>query len=408
MESRMLITVRGTEPAQARGLATFFASAFRPFFLFAALEAVLGLGVWVSSYLGGPTLTTRWPPSWWHAHEMVFGFALAAIAGFMLTAAPKWTNSPAPKGLPVAALAAAWVLARAAAWGSSWLPDVALVIADQLVLVPLLIWSIVRIVGARSRRNYAIPVLLMTLSGADLAFHLQLLGVVTATRPLGVYLAIDVAVVLVALISGRIVPAFTASALKQAGAGVEVVARPRVGIFAVVAAGVCLALDLLIEPRLPSSVVAFVAAAALTARAWGWRPLAARRLPIVWILHVGHAWLIVGFVLLGVEGLTGLGSPGATIHAFTAGAIGTMILAVMTRASLGHSGRPLETSGWTVLGYVLISVGALVRVIASLLSPAPSPAWIGISGSLWIAAFVVFAIAYWPVLTQPRVDGRPG
>lgn len=404
----MLITIRGTEPAQAPGLKTFFAGAFRPFFLFAGLDAALGLSVWVSSYLGGPTLTTRWPPWWWHAHEMVFGFALAAITGFMLTAAPKWTNSPAPKGWPLAALSGAWLLARAAAWGSLWLPELALAFADQLVLLPLFGWSLVRIVKARSRRNYVIPVLLLTLSGADLAFHLQMLGVFTATRPLGLYAAIYGAVVLIALISGRIVPAFTASALKQTGASVEVVTRPRVGIFAVAAAACCLALDLLVEPRVPASVAALVAAAALTARAWGWRPLSARALPLVWILHVGHAWLILGFVLLGIEGLTGLGSPGATIHAFTAGAIGTMILAVTTRASLGHSGRTLEVSGWTVLAYVLISMGALLRVVASLLSPAPSPAWIGASGGLWIAAFVVFSIVYWPVLTRPRLDGRPG
>jgi uncharacterized protein involved in response to NO len=270
------------------------------------------------------------------------------------------------------------------------------------------VWSLVRIVGAGNRRNYAIPALLLALSGADLAFHLQLFGVFTGTRPLGLYAAIYVVVVLVTLISGRIVPAFTASALRQAGAPVEVVTRPRVGVFAVVAVAGCLALELIMKTRLPASIAALVAAAALVVRAWGWRPLSTRALPLVWILHVGHAWLIVGCVLLGIEGLTELGSPGATLHAFTAGAIGTMILAVTTRASLGHSGRTLEPSAWIVLAYVLVSAGALVRVLASLVSPSPSPAWIAVSGTLWIAAFVVFVIVYWPVLTQPRFDGRPG
>lgn len=404
----MLVTIRGQEPAQRPGLPTFFAGGFRPFFLLGALHAVASLVAWVTTHAGTSVITSRWPAWWWHGHEMLFGFAVAAIAGFLLTAVPKWTKSPAPKGVPLAVLVVAWLLGRVAGWTSGLLPEVVLAFADQLFLLPLLVWAAWRVFGSGNRRNVLVVLVIAALAASDVLFHLQMMGMVSADRPLGLHAGVYVVVVLMTLISGRIVPSFTASALKRAGDETEVVTRPWVGRIAVAGAMVTATLVLAAPDSPALGGTALATALALIARSLGWR--AARTLgdPLVWILHVGHAWLIVGFSLLAATVLADFGTGASALHAFTAGGIGTLVLAVTTRASLGHSGRELRVSAPVVMTYALVSLGALLRVTATFLPASTSLPWIVASGVLWALAFAGFAVLYWPVLTQPRVDGRPG
>jgi uncharacterized protein involved in response to NO len=380
---------------------------FRPFFLLAGLQGALSTLVWLLAYGGRLSLPAPWVPAWWHGHELVFGFAGAAICGFLLTAVPKWTGTASVRGAPLAVLVALWVAGRVAmALAGQW-PPAAVAVAD-LLLLPAMAVAVGRpIVGARNVRNYAFPLLLVLLFVANGLMHLEALGVARTAR-LGLYLALYVVVVMVALVSGRIVPSFTASALARRGSELEVRAAPQVGRLAVGAVAVAAALQVVAAPAAVRGVAALGAAVLLLVRALGWRAFASRGEPILWVLHKGHAWLVVGFGLLAWAELVGGILPSVALHALSAGAIGTMVLAVMTRASLGHSGRPLRASRLTVVAYVLVTLGAAVRVFGPIVAPAGYMHAVLTGGALWAAAFAIFTVEFAPMLLKPRADGRPG
>jgi uncharacterized protein involved in response to NO len=404
----VLVSIRGSEPVQPTGLPTLLAAGFRPFFLLAGGYAVIAIAAWVTGHVFGSPLPSSWPAAWWHGHEMVFGFTAAVVAGFLLTAVPKWTGRPALSGLPLGALTLAWCLARVAAWFATGLPAELVAGADALFLFALAGWAARQIYGTRNRRNFVIPVLIVGLGLCDVAFHLQLTGRLTSSRPLGLHGAIYVIVVLMTLISGRIVPSFTASALRRR----EETRMPKqvgwLSTAAVVASAAALLANLAALGDSLSGGLALLATALLLARAAGWRFTASLSDPLLWILHLGHGWLIVGFGLLSLGHLGVEAAAAGVVHAFTAGAIGTLVIGVTTRAALGHSGRPLKALPGLVVVYALVSVGAFTRVFAAVLVPPQFGSWIAFAGAAWAGAFAVFVILYWPVLTRPRVDGRPG
>ncbi len=361
------------------------ASGHRPFFLLAGLYATLAVPMWLLAWRGVLPLT-----SMWHGHEMVFGFAVAAIAGFLLAAVPKWTNSRPFQGARVAFLLTLWLLGRVAMWQPGIGP---LDLLFLPVLAGMLGWEILR---SRNRRNYGVPLILLALWGLDVLFHF-------GSPSLSLRVAAYVVISLIALIAGRIVPTFTRNALKLAGDPNHECHTPRwldaLAIPAVIAVAVT---ELILPMSDASGTAALVAALLLGLRMAGWRTWQTRRLPIVWILHVGYAFVPIGLALKGVADLGGPIGTFAALHALTAGAMGVMILAVASRAALGHAGLPLVVPPAVVVSYGLVILGAVLRVSAS------HPHAVTLAGVLWSLGYGVFSVVYWPILTQPRVDGQPG
>ena len=380
--------------------------------MLAGIYAATSIFAWVLSLAGLWQLPLSWPPAAWHAHEMVFGFCGAAVAGFLLTAVPSWTNSKAVSGPLLGLLVLSWFVGRAAMWGSAWLPGALVLVLDSLHL-PLLAWVVLTaIVRARNLRNYVFIAMLAVLLSANLLSHAQAMGAALpasfATSRVGVW----VLVLMITLVSGRIVPTFTRNYLRLLGgpaASTLELTTPRgvelASIFGVLA--VALANSVSAPPLVLGGLAGF-AAIALLVRAAHWGGLRSWRNPIVWVLHVGHGWLVVAMVLFSVDGL-GLYAVGTSaLHALTAGAIGTMILGVMSRAALGHTGRPLHASRATVAAYLFVTAGAAIRVFGPLLWPTGYLHGVVAGGTLWALGFALYVSAYTGVLTSPRPDGREG
>ena len=376
---------------QARPGMIFFQGAFRPFFLGAGLWAGIALLVWLLVLGGRIGLPSRFAPIEWHVHEMLFGFVMAAIGGFLLTAIPNWTNSPPLSGPPLAALALSWLLGRAACLTSAlWLAWVAPVL-DLLFPVALLLVAGRALLLANNRRNFPLLLPLGLLGAANLLMHLQSEGV--AVPPgIGWRLGLGSVMVLIAVIGGRIVPAFTRNWLRPRGGPVVPEAGP-LDMPALILLPAALVLWVAL-PDLPLAGVALLAAAGLhLVRLSRWRALATRQEPLLLILHVGYLWMAVGVGLLGLSVLTPRLPVALAIHAMTAGAVGTMTLAVMTRATLGHTGRGLTADRMTRVVFALVSIAAVLR-LASALPIAFGPDLLAVSGAAWIAAFGLFSWRY--------------
>lgn len=374
---------------------------FRFFFLAAGSDAVMALAFWLAVLATGLPVPSAFPtPSAWHAHEMLFGFTSAVVAGFLLTAVPNWTGTEPATGKPVAVLAGLWLAGRLALW--SGLPA-GLSAPVDLAFLPVLAALITPpIVRRRQWRNSAFPLFLVVLWAAQGLAHA---GRIEPMRPemifAGQRLALAVIVLMIIIIGGRIVPAFTSGWLRD---GVR--APPRWIDRSVCSfSAVGLAADLIPVPwsETVAGAAAAVAAVLLAVRMSGWCTAAVLSTPILWVLHLGYGWLVVAFALRAAALLTPWVAPMAALHAFTVGVIGTMTLAVMTRASLGHSGRPLVASRLTVLAYALVTAGGILRVAAPHL-PAITDAATWGAGILWIAAYALFVGQFWPVLSRPRLS----
>ncbi|HYH38686.1 MAG TPA: NnrS family protein [Azospirillum sp.] len=384
-----------------------FSYGFRPFFLLAGLSAAALVPLWVCVATGVFGLGGSVPPSGWHAHEMLFGFAAAAIAGFLLTAIPSWTGSVAVKGRPLMALVALYLAGRVASLpalaDSSWatLIDLAFLPAlGALVAAPL--------IKAGKARNTAFLALLGLLTLANALFRLEWLGVTQATAQLGIALAIGIVLQMVAVIAGRIVPSFTQNALRQKDPTLAITPLPHLDRAVLVLTALLIPADLLLPGSVVTGALALAAAVAHGVRLARWKGLRTLSQPVLWILHVGYAWIPVALALKGLEFAVGLPLGNAWLHALTAGAFTTMILAVMSRAALGHTGRMIVVSRITVAAYVLVLLGAAAR---TLLPMVPDGAWTPVlhsAGALWTLGFALFLWVYVPVLTGPRADGRPG
>jgi len=382
-----------------------FTYGFRPFFLAAGVAALLLVPLWAWSMAAAAALPVVWPLSLWHAHEMIFGFVGAAIAGFLLTAVPSWTGRKGFAGWPLVALTVLWLAGRIAATCAALLPSV-LVSAVSLAFLPLLAamlaWPLLR----ERNRNTPLLLVLVLLWACQCAFHWSAAQADYEGARLALIAAIDVVLVLVTVIGGRIVPSFTANALRLSGSK----HLPRASRWLTPAAvtlmiGVA-AVDALLPSGALAGVLALAAAAVQALRLSQWRGLHTTRMPIVWILHLAYAWIPIGLALK-AWALLGSGSDGANwLHALTVGAITTMIVAVMTRTSLGHTGRRVEAHRLTVLAYGLLSLAAVVRVVGPALQWLDYVALIVAAAALWSAAFALYLWIYTPILGAPR-DNPP-
>ena len=373
-----------------------FAYGFRVFFLLSGVSALLLVMGWVCVLLGFHSPMVSDPVSW-HAHEMLFGFVGAMIAGFLLTAVPNWTGEKARQGLPLVVLSGLWLAARLLLLFSDshlgGLVDLAFFPALLALLVPPL-------VRAKQPKTLVFVPILTALWFSNLMMHLESWRI-AETRSHGLSLGVSLIILLIALIGGRVVPFFTRTALQT-----EPRQYPKVEALSALTILLLPLLEVL-QPR-PSLVVtwSFLAVLVHSVRLWGWTSAKIWRIPLLWVLHVGYAWLIVGLALKGLAAV-GLAYPASAVHAFTAGAMGVMGLGIMSRASLGHTGRPLKASSLTTCSFVLINLAALLRVFGP---PAGLRSFFsyGLSGGLWCLSFLLFLWVYSPILVAPRADGKPG
>jgi uncharacterized protein involved in response to NO len=335
---------------------------------------------------------------------MVFGYAAAVVAGFLLTAVRNWTSVQTLRGGALAALLALWLAGRLAPLLPGVLPGWFVAVVD-LAFLPILAASLaVPLLRRRQWRNLPFVPILLVLAAANALVHLDVLGVAPGRANSGLYLGVDLIVLLIAIIGGRVIPFFTERALPGA--------KPRVWMpveWACIGSVVTVAaLGLLPGAPILTVIVATVAAAAHALRLWGWSDRRLWSVPLLWILHAGYGWLVVGFALEALSA-AGIVRPQLALHAYTAGAIGALTLGMMARVSLGHTGRLLGAAPPMVAAFALVNVAAVLRVFAAWGLPDEwYVAAIVASGIAWAAAFALFVGAYAPILTRPRSDGLEG
>ena len=383
-----------------------FAHGFRPFFLAALCYAVLGIGVWVWIREAGVAPLQMLPPQLWHGHEMLFGFIVAAIAGFLLTAVPSWTSTPAFSGSRLAGLAAIWFAGRISFGFATFLP-VMVVAAIELLFLPMLVWMIAPALIRTRNRNIALLAVLSVLWLIDAIFLVAMANGETLLSIKTMRVGVDIVLLLITVIGGRIIPTFTANALRSRGLSPKTRDTRWVNRAAIVSMILVVAIDVVAPEHLVAAIAAGACALAQAVRLAGWEGERSLRQPIVWVLHLGYLWLPIGLALKAIYLSTGAIWSSQWLHALTIGAASTMIVAVITRASLGHTARPLTVSRGVAIAYGLLSVATVVRVFGTPLMAHTEWAVIG-SGILWLAAFALVLAQYAPILLQPRVDGRPG
>lgn len=386
----------------------FWGRAFRPFFMLGCAYVAVLVLVWTAMWRGALAAPVWLTPPWWHAHEMLFGFVAAAIAGFLLTASPVWTGRPALTGRPLAALVVLWLAGRVVMLAAGMVPAALVALVDGAFLPAVGLVAARTVWRTGQVRNYGVVALVAALAGTNLAVHAQALDLSDVSAARGLRCAIDLVAALVVVIGGRITPAFTANAFVRAGIEAEVRGRRWVDRLAVASAGLVVFADLVAPRTAASGIVAAGAALAVAARLAGWRTRHTWRDPLVWSLHAGMAWVVIGYALVAAGDLGAGIAPSAGLHALTAGAMGAMIMAVVTRVSLGHTGRPLVLPAGAATAYGLVQVGAVLRVGASLVTGGAAGPLLVVAGLAWAGAFAVFVVLYAPILVSARADGKPG
>ncbi|MCF7991113.1 MAG: NnrS family protein [Thiohalocapsa sp.] len=373
---------------------------FRPFFLVAGVSAAASLLIWLAMLHGLAPISLQFPGSAWHAHEMLFGYTMAVVAGFLLTAVRNWTGQPTAADSELAVLVLVWLAGRMLPWLA--LPPVAAGIIAAAFPV-LLALSLRRPLWTGSNRVNR--VFLAILGGMGIAAfwsHLQAGGVVPAAVLDADALMLDLTLLTLMIVSGRVLPFFTRSALP--GAEPRVSDRLDAATFA--AAGAWVAADLFSPwPALAGSL-ALLLALLLTLRVAGWHDRRAWGIPILAVLYAGAVWLVLGLAL-GAAADFGLMAPTPALHALTAGAIGVFTLGMMVRITLGHTGRAMRAPPLLVAAFIAVNAAAGVRVFLPLLWPGAYDVWMLLSGLLWVAAFGGFLAVQGPMLIRPRADGRP-
>jgi uncharacterized protein involved in response to NO len=366
---------------------------FRPFFLAAAGWAVLSMAAWLPLFSGELQLPSGFDPLHWHIHEMLFGFVMAAVGGFLLTAIPNWTGRPPVAGAPLAVLVGLWLLGRVVCAFSALIPAWLVVPADLAFAIALDGVAARELIAAGNRRNYLLLVPVFVLAIANLLMHLQV--------ELGWRLAVAVVIVLISVIGGRIVPVFTANWLNARG---MTPVLPQLPWLTHAASGTLIAAMLgwvFLPHWRPLGLLLLAAATLNLVRLARWRGVATIEEPLLLILHVGYLWLVAGVALLGASSIIDAVPIPAAVHALTAGAMGTMILAVMTRATLGHTGRVLRADKATMVIYALVSASALIRIGASWVVDGQMELF-EVAVLAWVGAFALFVAEYGPMLLAPR------
>ncbi len=373
---------------------------FRPFYLGAAAFAAIAVPVWVGLWMGHLTLALTLTPLLWHAHEMLFGFAIGVIVGFLLTAGRAWTGLDTLRGPALGALAGLWLAARVAALGAPY----PLYAALDVALLPLAAIAFLRVlIKAKNRRNLGLAGILLLLTLVNLGFHLAVLGLIDVAPMTMLHAALGLIVLIVFVMTGRVVPIFTANATP----GLKI--APARGLewttFTVTALG--LVLWVFAPPSALSGVVLAAAALLQLVRQSRWAPGVTLKRPILWVLHLGHLWLPIGFALLALAQFD-LAGASLGLHALSVGLVGGLIIGMITRTARGHLARPLQASPAEVVAYLLVFAAAVLRVLVPLLVPQDYVLAVSAASFAWAAAFIIYLWVYTPWLTHTRLDGKDG
>lgn len=391
------------EPCRPRRSFALFNLGFRPLYLAGAAFGVVAIALWLAVLRGALSPGDYLPaiaPVAWHAHEMIFGFAAAVVVGFLLTAVRAWTGLQTINGGKLAALVALWVVARVLVWTG---PVVPAVVAD-LAFLPCAAFAVLHTLRkAGNKRNEFLASLLLAFGSLNALFHFYVAenNVDHALRC--IYAAIGIVTLFVSVIGGRVIPMFTANAIPGFVARRWRPVEFAVPVFTLLAS---FSDALHLNPLL---VFALALAAFLVhlVRMIGWRSWRAQRPPILGVLHQAYAWIPIAYLLLAFCQL-GIVSHTLAIHAFTFGAIGGAIIAMITRTARGHTGLPLIASRKDMGSYQLVMMGAVARVFGPILVPSLYLAWIDIAGACWILVFAIYVFGYARALCRPRADGKPG
>ena len=363
---------------------------FRPFYLLASSFAALSIGLWalqLNGYL--PNAYLRGPM--WHAHEMLFGFTLAVLTGFLLTAAQNWSGQPTPKGAYLAALAALWVAGRVlvlSPWG--WLAA-AVNVAFPLALATALAIPLYK---ARNRRNYFFVALLVLMALAQLLVHLNGLEAIRIPGWAGILLGLDVMLFVICVMGGRVIPMFTNNAIP----GAQALRHPWVEKIALGLVLLILVADALQVTGTWLALLALLSMVAHLIRFCLWRPWKTLKTPLVWVLHAAYAWIPLHLALRAMAAMDWVSSS-AAVHALTTGAVGGMVIGMMTRTALGHTGRKLIAGKAEISCYALVAAAAWVRVGVPLVDASMLPVAVLVSAALWSAGFAIYTLQYWRMLS---------
>lgn len=373
-----------------------FSYGFRPFFLGAAIWSVACIVLWVPQFMGDLSLRTAYPPLDWHIHEMLYGYVAAVIAGFLLTAIPNWTGRLPITGAPLAALAALWLAGRLAILFSAYLGIAPAAAIDVAFLATLALVAAREVIAGRNWRNLRVLVPIGVLIAGNVVFHAEVY--LSGAADYGARIGIAAVIVLISLVGGRIVPSFTRNWLARRDGGRLPAPFSRFDVASIAASLVALALWAAVPDRAVTGIALLAAAVMQGARLARWAGDRTASDRLVLVLHAGYAFVPIGFALVGASALGLFGIPASVgIHAWTTGAIGLMTLAVMTRASLGHTGQPLAAGFGTQAIYLLALCAALLRIAAGLVG---SMVLMEIASAAWVAAFGGFVLLYGPLLYQ--------
>ena len=376
----------------------FLGRGFRPFFFFGALYSVISLALWGVFYAGYVM-----PPYFmldavsWHAHEMIYGFAMAIVAGFLLTAVANWTGGAPARQMHLAGLCLLWLLGRVVMHFDFGLPAWAIIAVESAFIPALALSLAIPLLRSWNKRNFIFLTLLSVLFACDLWFLLTI-------NMAALHVALMMILIMISLIGGRIIPAFTVAALRRKG--IEAYQTPQMKMdITALASLVAVALCLVFAKDTPFlGIAAGVSCLIHGLRMRHYHTLKTFDDPLVWILHAGYGWLVVGLGLLALTGF-GLLSVTAVIHALTAGSIGSMILGMICRVTLGHTGRELKVGTLTTLSFFAIQVTAIARVFGPILMPDHMNEWIIGSAALWSLCFAAYLWVYTPMLFTARPDG---
>ena len=373
---------------------------FRPFYIAGALLAALIVPIWVALFLGQAALMPSAPPLLWHAHEMLFGFAVAIIVGFLMTAGKAWTGLATPRGPWLGALALLWLAARVASVVSPYGVYAAL----DMALLPLVAAILVNLLlRARNHRNLPLALILALLATANLVFHLAVMGVLKVPAITTLYAGLGLIVMIECVMAGRVIPAFTMSVTP----GLKLPTTAWIERVTLGVTGLGLALWVFAPAGGLTLSVLALASALHVKRLLGWRPWVTRDRPILWILHAAYAWFPVGLALLALAQI-GLVPVSAGVHALAVGATGGLIIGMITRTARGHTGRPLKASAPEVLAYALVLTAAVLRVLLPLVAPSLYVYALLAAATAWSAAFVIYLWIFTPWLMSTRLDGKDG
>lgn len=398
----MAMNIDNPDNRVAKNTFSLFALGFRPFFLFAALFAPLLIALWLLQLTGNITLSSYYSPAGWHAHEMLFGYTVAVIAGFLLTATGNWTGTKMINGWQLALLSIVFVLGRFAPFITSLSPQTIAVI--DLSFIPLVAVLIaVPIIQAKQWSNFIFIPLLFAMAAANLTIHLSSLEIINVSVATGNRAMLYLIMFLIVVMGGRVIPFFTergvTGATTKKWSWIE-----RLSPVSILLVGVA---DVIYADKIITAYVALFSAIIHFVRLAGWYSNKIWNVPLVWILQVAYAWFVVGFIIKGLA-IFSIEKSLFSYHAFTVGGIGVMTLGMMARVSLGHTGRKMILNNAMILSFVLINISAVVRVILPIFIPLHYLQLIEYAGWLWVLAFAIYLVVYFPMWICPRIDGRPG